>query len=155
MISIDYELVVPDFSTEEIGLGTLVRTHWAKFKLTVTNDGEAILRALSVRPVLEAYVGQEKPQLFSWAKAQVIQELSPKAKVPLEFEFVPIIPGLVSVAFYVTDADNKAVTAKRKIDSNYDQTPVRYWLYVADNIAVETLRALRILAAASGGKTKK
>jgi hypothetical protein len=155
MISIDYDLVVPDFSTEEIGYGALVRSHDAKVKLIVTNDAEVILLGLSVRPVMEAYVGQEKPQLFQWSVAQVIQEIAPKGTVALEFTFLPVFLGLVSVAFYMTDAASKAVMAKRQADSNYEQIPIRYWFHVADNISVETLRALRILAAASGGKTKK
>ena len=155
MISIDYDLVVPGFSKEEIGGGTLVRAYQGKFQLTVTNDGLVVLTGLAVRPVMESYVGQEKPQLFQWSDTQVIKEVPPKGMVALEFVFRPIFPGLVSVAFYVTDVANKAVMAKRKTDSVYGEAPVRWWFHVADDISLETLRALRILAAAGGQETKK
>lgn len=155
MISIDYTLVVPGFSQKEIGYGTLVRCYPGKFQLTVTNDGPVLLRGLSVRPALESYVGQEKPQLFQWADRQVIEDVPPQGRATIEFTVWPIFPGLVSVALYVTDAANNAVAAKRKTDSSYEQAPVRWWFHVADNISLETLRALRKLASARGEATKK
>lgn len=155
MISINYSLVVPGFSQREIGYGTLVRSHQGKFQLTMTNDGLEYLLRLSVRPVLESYVGQEKPQLFQWQDTQVIENIPPSGMVSREFAFVPIFPGLVSVAFYVTDSANNPVMAKRKTDSSYAQAPVRWWFHVVDNISLETLRALRRLAAAGNEETKK
>ena len=153
MISINYVLVVPGFSRQEIGIGTMVRSHLGKVQLTVTNDGTDFFRVLRVRPVLESHVGQEKPQLFQWSDTQVIKEIPPKGMVPLEFTFRPTFPGLVSVAFYLTDAANNAVMAKRKTDSSYAQAPVRWWFHVVDDISLQTLRALKALAAA--GETNK
>ena len=153
MISIDYHLVVPGFSQQEIGYGTLVRSHLGKVQLAVTNDGLVILRGLSIRPALESYVGQEKPQLFQWSDTQVIREIPPKGMVSLEFTFRSMFPGLVSIAFYLTDAANNAVMAKRKTDSSYAQAPVRWWFHVVDDISLQTLRALKALAAA--GETNK
>lgn len=155
MISIGYQQVVPGFPVKEIGTGTLVRAYEAKLQIAVTNDGQVILRGLSVRPVLESYIGQEKPQLFQWSNAKVISEIPPKGMVPLEFTFLPVFPGLVSTAFYVTDTANNAVMAKRKTDSSYQQAPVRWWFHVADDISVETLRVLKKLAAARREGTKK
>lgn len=155
MISISYHLVVPGFSQKEIGFMTLVRSHSGKFQIDVTNDWTEPLRGLSVRPVLESYVGQEEPQLFHWADMQVIEEIPPKGMAALEFTFRPRFPGLVSVAFYVTDAAKNAVMAKRKTDSAYVQAPVRWWFHVADDISVETLRALRKLVSVGGKETKK
>jgi len=147
MISIDYNLVVPGFPQKEIGYQTLVRSHIGKFQFDVTNGGRVPLLRLSVRPALESYVGQEKPLLFQWADTQVIEAIPSKGMVSIEFKFWPIFPGLVSVALYMTDAANKAVMAKRKTDSSYEQAPVRWWFHVTDDISLETLRALRILVA--------
>lgn len=147
MISIDYKLDVTKFSVKEIGHMTLVRAYKSKFKFDVTNDGPKRLRGLNIRPVLESYVGQERPQLFQWLDTQVIEEISPKGMVPIECEFWPWYPGLVSVGLYVTDSTNKAVMAKRKTGSDYKEEPVRWWFHVADDISVETLRALKELVA--------
>lgn len=155
MISINYDLDVTGFSPKEIGFMTLVRSHRVKFRFDVTNDGPEFLRKLSFRPALESYVGQEKPLLFQWSDTQVIEEVPPKGMVALKFDFVPIFPGLVSIAFYVTDAANNAVKAKRKTDSAYGQAPVRWWFHVADYTSFETLRSLRKLVAAKRGKTEK
>jgi hypothetical protein len=152
MISIDYTLVVPTFSPKEIGYTTMVRSHESKFKVDVTNDGLELIGGLSIRPVMESYVGQEKAHLFQWSDTQVIKEIPPKGMVSLEFKFYPIFPGLVSVALYVTDTANSAVLAKRMTDSSYEKTPVRWWFHVADNISIETLRVLKKLAAAGGKK---
>jgi hypothetical protein len=118
-----------------------------KFQFDVTNDGQVPIRGLNVRPVLESYVGQEKPLLFQWGDTKVIEVILPKGMVPIEFEFWPIFPGLVSVGLYVTDAANKAVMVKRKTDSSYAQAPVRWWFHVADDISLKTLRTLRKLLA--------
>jgi hypothetical protein len=149
------DLVVPSFPQKEIGYATLVRAYQGKFQLAVTNDGRVSLRELSVRAVLESYVGQEKAQLFQWSDTQVIKEVPPNGMVSLEFAFWPCFPGLVSVAFYVTDAANNTVMAKRKTDSSYAQAPVRWWFHVIDDISLETLRALRKLAVAGDEETKK
>lgn len=155
MITIDYNLVVPGFKHKDIGYLTLVRSHQGKLQLTVTNDGLVLLKGLRVRLATESYVGQEKPQLFQWSDTQVINEVPPKGMVSIEFAVQPCFPGLVSVALYVTDAANNAVMAKRKTDSSYGQAPVRWWFHVADNISLETLKVLRILAAARGEETKE
>lgn len=147
MISVSYDTTVTGFSIEEIGYATLVRSYDCKVKFNVTNDRQVALRKLSARAVLESYVGQEKPLLFSWVKPQVIKEIPPKGTVSIEFEFSPTFPGLVSVALYVTDADNKAVKAKRETSSTYEEAPVRWWFHVIDDISFEILMALRELMA--------
>jgi hypothetical protein len=147
MISIDYNVNTPGFPTKEIGYGTLVRAFESKFQCDVTNDGPKPLLRLNVRPVLESYVGQEKPQLYQWSNTQVIEAIPPNGMASIKFEFVPNYPGLVSVALYVTDAANKAVMTKRKTDSSYEEAPVRWWLHVIDDISLETLRELRKLMA--------
>jgi hypothetical protein len=147
MISIDYDVVVPDFTKKEVPHGTLVRMHAGKFQFDVTNNGRATITKLNVRAVLESYAGQEKRQLFQWADTQVIEKIPPKGMVSIEFEFWPWFPGLVSVALYVTDAANNAVKAKRQTASIYEEAPVRWYFHVADDIAFETLRALRELVA--------
>lgn len=147
MISIGIDITVPDFLKKEVPYGTLVRAHHGKFKANVTNDGRVLLSNLSVRAVLESYVGQEKPVLFQWADTQVIEAISPRETVSIEFDFLPYFPGLVSIAFYVTGAVKKAVKAKKRSDSSYEEAPVRWWLYVADDISLETLRVLRELVA--------
>jgi len=150
MISIDYETVVPGFSKEEVRHGTFVRAHTGKVQFYVTNDGRARIRKLNIRAVLESYVGQEKPLLFQWEDPQVIEAIPSKGTELIEFEFWPYFPGLVSVALYVTDATNKAIMMKRKTDSNYQEAPIRWFFHVADDISLETLRALRKLVAGKG-----
>lgn len=148
MISIKYTVVVPDFPKKEVRHGTLVRAHFAKFKFDVTNDGRETIPKLSVRPVLESYVGQEKPQMFQWEETQVIKNaIPPKGMESIESNFFPFFPGLVSVALYVTDAASKAVMAKRKEQSSYEEAPVRWWFYVADDVSFEILKELRKLVA--------
>ena len=146
MLSIDYELSTPEYPLEEIGYGALVRVHNANFQLQITNDGEAPAGKLNVQPVLESYVGQDKPKLFLQLHAQVIENIPPKSMIVLDFILRAHYPGLVAVANYVTDTDIKAVMVKRKTELTYHETPVRYWFYVLDNIAVETLMVLRQLA---------
>lgn len=154
MISIGIDMNVPDFPKKEVPYGTLVRGHNCKFKVNVTNDGRVTLSNLSVRGVLESYVGQEKPMLFQWADTQVIEALSPRKTVSMEFTLRPFYPGLVSIALYVTDAAKKDVKAKKKTASGYEEAPVRWWLHVADNISLDTLRVLRELVGREK-KTKK
>lgn len=147
MISVSYDLTVPDFPKEEIGYSTLVRGYKGKFKFSLTNDGKVTLRKLNARAVIESYVGQEKPLLFAWANTKVIKEITPKGTESIEFEFIPAFPGLVSVALYLTSAANKTVKAKRKTQSNYEQAPVRWWFHVADDASMEILQALKELIA--------
>ena len=154
MISIDCSVNVPSFSLKEIGPWTLVRACRGTFQFDVTNNGSKPLHRINVRAVMESYVGQEKPQLYQWADTQVIDTIPPKNLVPIIFEFTPIFLGSVSVALYVTEADNKAVMVKRKEHSSYEEAPVRYWFHVADDILLEMLKELKILVA-RGEKTKK
>lgn len=155
MLSIDYELSVPRFKTNEIGSGTLVRANPANLQINVTNDGPRPLYKLNVRPVLESYVGQDKPILFLWANTQVIDEIPPKSMAPLTFRIRAHHPGLVAVAIHVTDPTDNAVMAKRPKETAYEQSPVRYWFYVVDNISVETLRALKTLVTQMQKDAKK
>lgn len=147
MLSIDYELAVTGFKVSEIGPGTLVRVNRANLQINVTNDGSGSLYSLNVKPVLESYVGQDNPILFLQQDAQVIDQIASKAMVPLTFSIWANYPGLVAVAIYVTDATGSTVMAKRPKETAYEQSPVRYWFYVVDNISVQTLRALKALAA--------
>lgn len=146
MLSMDFTLTVKGSSQKEIGYATLIRTQPGKLRINLTNDGQR-LGKLNVRLAVESYVGQEKPQLFQWINTQVVT-IPPKGMVPLTYEILPIFPGLISVAVYVTNAANNAVMAKRATDPHYDQGPVRWWFHVVDNISIETLRALRELVAA-------
>ena len=154
MISIDSDVNVEGWEKKEIGFWTLVRACPNKFKFDVNNDGPESLHGLNVRPVLESYIGQEKPHLFQWLDTHVIEKIPPKDMVSIECEFWPWYPGLVSVALYVTDSNNKVVMAKRKSGSSYEETPVRWWFHVADDIQLEILRELKKLVA-RGEKNKK
>ena len=155
MLSIDYELSVPGFKMSEIGLGTLVRANLANLQINVTNDGSGSLYNLNVKPVVESYVGQDKPLLFWQRDAQVIDQIASKAMVPLTFRIRAHYPGLVAVAIYVTDATGNTVMTKRPNETAYEQVPVRWWFHVVDNIAVQTLRALKALAAQKPKEEKK
>lgn len=155
MISLYFELSVPGFQENEIGLGTLVRAKPANLKINVTNDGPRSLYKLNVRPVLESYVGLDKPILFLWSDAQIIEQIAPKAMVPLTFRVWPNFPGLVAVAIHITDETKNAVMAKRQNETAYAQLPVRWWLHVVDNISVEILRALKTLKAQQPKEKKK
>jgi hypothetical protein len=155
VLSIDYEISVPAFKKNEIGLGTLVRAYPADLQIKLTNDGQTSLYKLNVRPVLESYVGQDKPMLFLWSDKQVIDELPPKSMVPLNFRIWASYPGLVAVAVYITDAASNVVQAKRQTEPAYKQEPVRWWFHVIDDISIETLRALRALAEREPKETKK
>ena len=146
MLSVDYELSIPGFKVSEIGSGTLVRVNPANLQINVTNDGPRSLYKLNVRPLLESYVGLDKPILFLWSDTQIIEEIPPKSMIPLTFRIRAHYPGLVAVAIHVTDATGNTVMAKRPKETAYEQSPVRYWFYVVDNISVQTLRALKALA---------
>lgn len=152
MLSMDYTLNVPGFSQQEIGYGTLVRVHRAKVQFTLTNKGQAPLGKLSIRPVLESYIGQEKPQLFQWYDTQIIRSIPPEGMAPLIFEIWPNFPGLVSVAVYVTGADGNAIMAKRATSSTYERLPVRWWFHVADDISIQTLKVLKRLQEKGGSR---
>jgi len=154
MLSMDYDLTIKDFSPKEIGYATLVRTEYGNLRVKLTNDGQVLLSKLKVRVVVESYVGQEKPQLFQWLDEQ-ITDIPPQGMVPLIFRIMPIYPGLLSAAVYVTDATNNAVIAKRGTESSYERGPVRWWFHVVDDISIETLRALKELVAAQRKGMKK
>jgi hypothetical protein len=85
--------------------------------------------------------------LFQWGDTKVIEVIPPKGIVPIESEFWPIFPGLVSVGLYVTDSANKAVMAKHKAASSYEEVPVRWWFHIADDTSLEILKELRKLVA--------
>jgi hypothetical protein len=145
MLSIEYDLAVPEFAPDIIGVATMVRAEYAEIVLRITNDGPTQLNKIRVKPVLELYIGQEKPQLFVQEDAQVIETLSPSQTISLTFGLVPSYPGLVAVAIHVTDINKKAVMVKRKTELTYKELPVRYWFHVADNISVLTLIAIKDL----------
>ena len=147
MLSIDYDLSVPGFPTDEIGFATLVRVHHGNLQLKIVNDGETSFYKLNVRTVLELYVGQEKPQLFVQSDTNVIETIPPKGMVASAFTLYPNFPGLVSVAVYITDINGKAVMSKRKTEKTYQELPVRYWFHVLDDIPVKTLMTIRDLVA--------
>ena len=155
MLSINYELSVPKFTAKEIGYLTLVRSYDANLTIELTNDGQRTLSKLSVRLVIESYVGQDKPSLFVRRDGQTIEQIRPQNMVPLTFDISSNFPGLVSVAIYVTDASNNAVMSKREEETSYNESPVRYWFHVIDNIPIETLRVLRsLLTKAQENKSK-
>ena len=145
MISVDFDIEVEDFPTKEIGYWTLVRAYEAKLKFEVTNDGGKSISGVSVRPILESYLGQEKPQLFQRYETQVIEKIPPDGKVSIEFKALPNHPGLASIALYITDSGQKAVMAKRKGKSDYQDAPLRWWLHVIDDISIDILRELKRL----------
>ncbi len=155
MLSLDYELSVPGFKSNEIGYQTLVRTKPAVMQINLTNDGRNSLYKLNVKPVLESYIGQEDPKLFHWSEAQIIDHIEPKTMVALTFRIWPHFPGLVAVAIHVTDDSNNAVMAKRQTETAYKQLPVRWWFHVVDNISVEILRTLKALVAQTQKDTEK
>ncbi len=147
MLSLGHELSVPGFSSSEIGSDTLVRAKPAIMQIKLTNDGQRSLYKLNVKPVVESYVGQDKPILFLWLDAQIIEQIAPKTMVPLTFRIRAHLPGLVAVAIHISDATNNAVMIKRQNETAYQQSPVRWWFHVVDNISVETLKALKTLVA--------
>lgn len=155
MLSLYFELSVPGFSSSEIGPETLVRMKLAVMQINLTNDGPNSLYKLNVKPVVESYVGQDKPLLFWQQDVQIIDQIAPKAMVPLTFKIWAHFPGLVAVALYVTDATGNAVMAKRQNETAYQQSPVRWWFHVVDSISVETLRALKTLKVQKPKEKKK
>ncbi len=147
MLSLDYELSVPGFNTNEIGVQTLVRVNAANLRIQLSNDGQTYLRKLKVKPVVESHIGQDKPILLLSVKEKKIKEIPPKGMVPLTFSIWPNFPGLVSIAVYITDADDNAVMAKRQVETTYQRLPVRWWFHVVDNIYIEILKTLKTLVA--------
>ena len=147
MLSMDYELSVPGFKTKEIGHQSLVRAHNANLKIRLTNDGQTNLRKLKVEPVVESYIGQDRPMLFLSLDEQTIDEIPPKSMISLTFRIWVNYPGLVAVAVHITDANNNAVMAKRESETTYQEQPVRWWFHVVDNVSVEILKTLRTLVA--------
>ena len=145
MLSIGYSLAVRDYSSELIGYHTLVRSHSADLVLELTNDTTRDLGNLTVKIVTESYIGGEKPQLFRQSDPEKVKNIPAKGMVPVEFAVWANFPGVLSVAIYVQDKQDKAVKSKRPTEVAYQELPVRYWFHVVDNIAVDTLVALNKL----------
>lgn len=146
MISLDYSLSVPKFATSRIGYSTLVRCYPAHLEVQVRNDGQRSLRQLTVQPVLESYVGQEKALLFVQENPQTIDEITAGAMRAVTFEVIAPYPGLVAVAVHVSDSTGKSVMAKRTEEKQYQELPVRWWFHVLDDTAIETLQAIMALS---------
>lgn len=155
MLSIDYELSVPGFRREEIHYATLVRAHNANLRIEISNDGRTSLRKLNVKPVIESYVGLNKPILFLSAEEKMINEIPPKSMVPLTFSIWPNFPGVVAVAVHITDANDNAVMAKRQSETTYQKSPVRWWFHVIDDISIEILKTLKTLVAQERKDSKR
>ncbi len=147
MLSMGFELSVPGFKTKEIGHESLVRAHNANLKILLTNDGQINLTKLKVKPVIESYIGQDKPILFLSMEEKIVDQIQPKSMVPLTFGIWPHFPGAISVAVYVTDSNNNDLMAKRQNETTYQQLPVRWWFHVIDNISIEILESLKTLVA--------
>ena len=155
MLSLSYELSVAAFPRDKIGVDTLVRSYPAKFQINVTNDGETRLRNISVRPILQSYIGQEKPMLFTSLAPQTIEELPRKSTISLAFDIYPNFPGLVAIAIHTTDASAAIVKSKRQEERAYQELPVRWWFHVIDDISIETLGVLKDLAKQWAKKVKE
>ncbi len=145
MLSLSYELSVPDFKDEEIGAQTLVRVHFATLGIHIFNDGQTPLRKIHVKPTVESYVGQNAPILFLSLEPVIVDEISPKSLVSVTFNIWPNYPGLLSVAVHITDSHDNPVMVKRREQKEYKETPVRWWFHVVENVSVEILRTLKIL----------
>jgi len=154
MLSIDYDLKVPGFSEREIGYSTLVRDYLTNFEVQITNDSKSSISVLNVKITLESYVGQIEPIMFKRYDPKIIENIQPRSMVPLNFEIFPTFPGLLAISIRVTDSFNNTVQLKKAEEESYQKAPVRYWFYVADDISVETLRALKQLLR-QGKKGKK
>ena len=154
MLSMDFELSVPGFKKEEIGGGTLVRAYKANLQIQLTNDGQTYLRELKVKPVIESYLGQDKPMLLFSLEEKMIKEILPKSMVPLTFSIWPNFPGLISFAVHITNIDGSDVMAKRQSETTYQEQPVRWWFHVVDDISIEILKTLKALVAKERKKTK-
>lgn len=155
MLSIDYELTVPGFSSQDIGYLTFVRGERAKFQVQINNDSRYNVSKLNVKIILESYVGQIKPILLLQPEPQIIDSIPPKNMIPLTFELYPNFPGLVAVSVHVTDSSDNIIKTKRITDKSYKESPVRWWFHVIDNISVETLRALKQLVKQGSKGAKK
>lgn len=147
MLSVDYELSVPGFRASEIGHQTIVRVHNANIQIQLINNGQTYLRKINVKPVVESYIGQNRPMLFLSLDEQMIDEIPPKSMISLTFRIWANYPGLVVVAVHMTDANNNAVMAKRESETTYQEQPVRWWFHVVDNVSVEILKTLKTLVA--------
>jgi len=155
MLTIDFDLSVPGFSTNEIGSLTLVREKRANFEIQITNDSQTPVSKLNVKLNLESYVGQIKPILFIRPDPQIINSIPPKSMVPLTFELYPVFPGLVAISVHVTDSSSQIIKIKRPTDKSYQNPPLRWWLHVVDNVSIETLRTLKRLVKQRSEGTKK
>ncbi len=145
MLSIDYSLEVPSYPLKVIGRNTMVRGRIANLTLNLSNQGPFELSQLSIKVVVESYVGQQTAQLFSQLSPKIIDAIPPKAMVPLEFKIAPNMPGLISVAIYPKDSSENALMVKRRTETAFQQEPVRYWFHVLESISTDTLIALQAL----------
>jgi len=145
MLSIDYALSIPGFSTKEIGYQTLVRAERADLEVQITNDLRSTVSKLNVKIILESYVGQIKPILFMQSDPRIVSTIPSKGMIPVIYNIYPTFPGLVAISIHVTDSFNNVVKAKRTTEESYKESPVRFWFHVLDNVSVETLRALKKL----------
>ena len=126
----------------------LVKDYLTKVRLTISNNGEDIARGVSVSPILESYVGQERPILFVREEERRIKDIRPNRTASLTFDIMPVFPGLVALAVEVKNTEGRFIKAKRESDRSYSEAPVRWWFHVVDNVAIETLSALQGLRAA-------
>ena len=104
---------------------------------------------------MESYVGQIKPVLFLQSDTQVIDSIPPKDTVKLIFEVYPSFTGLISTAVRVTDSLNNNIVLKRNPKELPKESPIRWWWSVADDISIETLRALKKLIKQGSEGAKK
>ena len=131
----------------ELGNFTLLRAHTTTFNFAVTNEDSTSVEGVTLTPVLEMYVGQATPILFSRLAPKTIKNIAPKGTAKLSFSVYPNFPGVVAVAVSLTNKDGIDIRAKRDTEETYEAKPVRWWFHVLDDISVETLDALKKLLA--------
>jgi hypothetical protein len=117
------------------------------FNFAVTNEGSTSVGGVTLAPVLESYIGQATPRLFSRLAPKTIKNIAPKGTAKLSFRVDPSFPGVVAVAVSLTSKDGRAIRAKRDTGDTFEAEPVRWWFHVLDDISVETLDVLRKLLA--------
>lgn len=155
MLSIDIDFSIPGYSPKEIGYYTLVRNKRADLDVQLTNDSSRAISNLNVKVLMESNIGQTKPILFKHSDPEIVDSIPSKGMVPLTFYLYPSFPGLVAISVHVTDQHNIPVKVRKADAKSYQETPVRWWFHVADDISVETLRALKkLLKLVSEGKTR-
>ncbi len=150
MFSVSLESNTPDL--RRLGPFTLVRGYRNRFTLTISNDADTIAEAPSVSLILESYVGQQDPILFTRRAPTTLDDVEPHATATIDWDMTPHFPGLAALAVHITNHDGAAAEAKRKDDKEYAATPVRWWFHVADDISVEIRDSLAGLLKHLGGK---